>query len=131
MNHPAWIDNAIQFPRLLAEIVATQQLDLQALATSMDLSADQVQELLTRATTAWEDLQTDPAPRVMLDLSVFNEDGSVSGMATWDLSTLTISDVVCHASQLAVVRRAGGDIEPILDELDEALESANLLEPSI
>lgn len=30
MNHPAWIDNAVQFPRLLAEIMATQQLDLQA-----------------------------------------------------------------------------------------------------
>jgi len=49
-----WEDNAIQFPRLLAEIVATQDLNLEELASSMDLELDDVNELLDRAQNAWE-----------------------------------------------------------------------------
>jgi hypothetical protein len=49
-----WADNAIQFPRLLAEIVATQQLDMHLLCESMDLDMDDLNELLDRADDAWE-----------------------------------------------------------------------------
>lgn len=52
---PKWENDAIQFPRLLAEIIATQdKLDVQALADSMDLSVDQIDELFDRANDAWE-----------------------------------------------------------------------------
>ncbi len=47
-----WERNDIQFPRLLAEIFAAGALShegLQAVADSMDLSVDQVNELLQRA----------------------------------------------------------------------------------
>ena len=51
-----WQDNAIQFPRLLCEIVATNTtLDLASVAESMDLELSQVLELLDRAHLAWEE----------------------------------------------------------------------------
>ncbi len=50
-----WNDDSIQFARLLAEINATQNdLDLRALAESMDLSIDEINELFDRADIAWE-----------------------------------------------------------------------------
>ena len=50
-----WENNNIQFPRLLAEIVATQcNLDFAALCESMDLTVDEVDELFDRAQMEWE-----------------------------------------------------------------------------
>lgn len=50
-----WSRNDIQFPRLLSEIVATQdKLDMPALAESMDLDVSEVGELFERAQTAWQ-----------------------------------------------------------------------------
>ena len=37
-----WLRDDIQFPRLLAEITATQDIDIALLAESMDLSFDEV-----------------------------------------------------------------------------------------
>jgi hypothetical protein len=54
MENPLWLDDGIQFPRLLCEIVATCDLDLNALAESMDLTVAEVNELLDRADRAWE-----------------------------------------------------------------------------
>ena len=48
-SEDSWNDNRIQFPRLLAEIRATQNLDYEALCDSMDLTVEQVDELLERA----------------------------------------------------------------------------------
>ncbi|APR93803.1 hypothetical protein PATSB16_04590 [Pandoraea thiooxydans] len=45
----------VQFPRLLAEIAATQEsLDLSKLAQAMDLTIDEVNSLFERAREAWE-----------------------------------------------------------------------------
>ncbi len=53
-----WKNNVIQFPRLLCEIVATQEnLDLVALADSMDLTVDEVKELFDRAHIEWEGIK--------------------------------------------------------------------------
>lgn len=53
-----WNDNNIQFTRLLAEIHATQNdLDLRALAVSMDLSVDEILQLFQRAEIAWEEIK--------------------------------------------------------------------------
>lgn len=48
-----WARNDLQFPRLLAEIAATQALDLEALSEAMDLEEDAIDELLERAQTKW------------------------------------------------------------------------------
>ena len=49
-----WEDNNIQFPRLLAEIWYTQEIDYDELCDSMDLTDEQVDELFDRARTIWE-----------------------------------------------------------------------------
>jgi len=56
--NPLWNKNVIQFPRLLAEIVATQpNLDMHALADSMDLEVDDVDDLFDRAQIEWEKIK--------------------------------------------------------------------------
>jgi hypothetical protein len=49
-----WNEDNIQFPRLLAEIVATQDIDVNALAESMDLDTDEVWALFSRAEKKFE-----------------------------------------------------------------------------
>ena len=44
-----WKSNTIQFPRLISEINATQELNLKTLAKEMDLTVDNVLELFERA----------------------------------------------------------------------------------
>lgn len=54
---PVWLDNDIQFPRLLAEIRATWDVtpeQYRALADSMDLDPERIDELFDRAQDAWE-----------------------------------------------------------------------------
>lgn len=59
-----WMDNAIQFPRLLCEINATQGLDTEALKDSMDLNSDRLEELFERAHKTWEAVKSRaPGPR--------------------------------------------------------------------
>ena len=54
-----WNDDHIQFPRLIAEIVATQDsLDIGALADSMDLHEYEVCELFDRAELSWQDIKS-------------------------------------------------------------------------
>ena len=51
-----WAADAIQFPRLLAELRAVGLTGEQyaGLSESMDLTRDQIDELLERAETAWQ-----------------------------------------------------------------------------
>lgn len=51
-----WNDDAIQFPRLLAEIraVGLSLQQYEALTDSMDLGFDEINEVLERAESAWE-----------------------------------------------------------------------------
>ena len=56
-----WENDHVQFARLLAEIVATQEkLDIDALCTSMDLTPDDIDELFERAQMCWEAYKTAP-----------------------------------------------------------------------
>ncbi len=57
MSNANWQDNAVQFPRLLAEIMANCDLDMPAIAGAMDLSVEQLSELFDRADQAWEDIK--------------------------------------------------------------------------
>lgn len=50
-----WENNALQFPRLLAELQGVLcAADLKSVAESMDLEPDQVLELFDRAVEEWE-----------------------------------------------------------------------------
>jgi hypothetical protein len=54
-NKDRWKDNKVQFARLLCELVATHEnIDVKALAESMDLRAVDVDELFDRAQHVWE-----------------------------------------------------------------------------
>ena len=59
MSNKIWLDNNIQFPRLLAEIMATQSnIDFKALSESMDLSEDDILEIFNRAQDTWEGVKS-------------------------------------------------------------------------
>ena len=54
MAHSKWEDDHIQFPRLIAEIIATQEkLDVAALCEAMDISIEELDSLFERAQVAW------------------------------------------------------------------------------
>lgn len=55
-DNPRWLDDSVQFPRLLSEIeaVAGDVVPWEDVAASMDLSLNQVDELISRAQVAWE-----------------------------------------------------------------------------
>lgn len=57
-ENPRWLNNEVQFARLLCEIVAAYEGDLKDLVRdvgrSMDLSVDSVNELFDRAEEVWE-----------------------------------------------------------------------------
>jgi len=60
-NSSPWQRNDVQFPRLLAEIMASGAIDENALTTireSMDLQTEELQELFDRAQTEWEQIKT-------------------------------------------------------------------------
>jgi hypothetical protein len=58
-----WSDDSIQFPRLLAEICATQaNLDDAALCESMELTENEIGALFGRAQAAWESIKATTAP---------------------------------------------------------------------
>ena len=52
-----WKDNAIQFPRLISEIMATQEIEIEALCQSMDLTEVEVEELFDRADAIWQEIK--------------------------------------------------------------------------
>lgn len=56
-SYSNWGNNNVQFPRLLAEINATQEIDFEALVVSMDLSVHHIKELFERAQTEWEQIK--------------------------------------------------------------------------
>lgn len=53
-TNPLWDDNTIQFARLLCEIMATQNVDYEALCESMDLTDADINDLFDRADDVWE-----------------------------------------------------------------------------
>lgn len=52
-----WERDDIQFPRLLAEVLATQDLDMGALSVSMDLTVQEITALFDRAERTWESIK--------------------------------------------------------------------------
>ena len=54
-----WKDNSIQFPRLIAEIIANvniNEMEMRSLRESMDLSQAEVNELFDRAQEEWDEI---------------------------------------------------------------------------
>ncbi|VWC52672.1 hypothetical protein BLA13014_08020 [Burkholderia aenigmatica] len=99
---PLWDRDDIQFPRLLAEIMATQEnLDMSALAESMDLSVEEVSSLFDRADKAWEMIKAEACPvhsaldgepsptdvrKAVVQFVVLHDDGA--DLSSWSLEEL-------------------------------------------
>lgn len=70
--------------------------------------------------------------KLTVNLNIFDDEGNVLRGTTADLTTDEISDIVAHASQLAVIRRSAkrssGDTEAVQAELEEALSVAGVLD---
>jgi len=58
----AWEDDHVQFPRLIEEIIANQELNWSEIRKSMDLTDAQLHELLDRAHDAWERIKEQICP---------------------------------------------------------------------
>ena len=101
-TNPLWDDNLFQFPRLLCEINATQELDLPALAESMDLTLPDVIELFDRADDVWELAKQagfprwssdDPTP--LNDHQAMDTIHQIMDASEWSADTLdAIADIV-------------------------------------
>lgn len=62
MSSRAWNNDLVQFARLLCEIAATQNVDLDLLEESMDLPFKEVDDLFERAHDVWEAVKEDGLP---------------------------------------------------------------------
>ena len=67
------------------------------------------------------------AKLIPVGLNIFDDDGLVVDAATSDLTVQQISDIVDHASQAVLLRRSGHSIDDVLNELEEALISADVI----
>lgn len=69
---------------------------------------------------------------VTVNLNIFDDEGNVVDGTTADLTVDQLSDIVDHASQLALIRRSAklssGDTEAVLSELEEALSAAGVID---
>lgn len=72
-----WKSDFIQFPRLIAEICATQDLDVNALAESMDLDVNDVHDLLDRAQMTWASMSSPQRPFIVTSHSPIDETAEV------------------------------------------------------
>lgn len=65
---------------------------------------------------------------ITIDLNVFDDDGNVVDGTTATLSNDQVSDIVDHASQAIILRREGKNFDSVLNELDEALSSSEVIQ---
>ncbi|MCE6957880.1 hypothetical protein LAZ40_02255 [Cereibacter sphaeroides] len=102
------------------------------LAKLAEVSADRCEDprgLLYRlAREARDALDQGQPEKIAVPLNAFNREGSVIGRTTAELTLPQIADIVDHAAQLVLVRRAGEETNQVLDELEEALTAADVIE---
>lgn len=65
--------------------------------------------------------------KVDITLNEFDDDGNAVDTHSMEITTAQASDVIDHAAQAIIIRRAGGNIDAILDELEDALSASGVL----
>lgn len=66
---------------------------------------------------------------VTLNLNVYDDVGNVVDGTTANLSVDQLSDIVDQASQLILIRRDGQNLDGWLNDLEEALSAADVIDP--
>ncbi len=56
-----------------------------------------------------------------ITITKFDANGSPNGISRKNLTDAQLADVINHAAQAIAVRRAGGNVDLVLNELEEAL----------
>jgi len=56
-----------------------------------------------------------------ITITKFDSNGSPNGISRKNLTDAQLADVINHAAQAIAVRRAGGNVDLVLNELEEAL----------
>ena len=114
-----WLRDDIQFPRLLAEITATQDIDIALLAESMDLSFDEVVELFDRAEAAWEASKAALCP-VRTPAPAMISAKSISVRYNGSKKSITTLAIVTVAGQEFDLRICGRGKEAYFEWINEA-----------
>lgn len=66
--------------------------------------------------------------KLTVNLNVFDKDGYLLDSTTAELTLSQISNIIDQASQVIRLRRNGGYFENIMDDLDDALSAADVIE---
>jgi hypothetical protein len=103
-------------------------LESMLLALGQSIDPLVLQEAVTTALDAYGNNDGASCDKVTVDLNVFDDDGSVVDSTTATMTVGELSDIVDHASQLIILRREGKPFEEVMDELDEALSVAEVIE---
>jgi len=101
-NADRWCDDSIQFPRLIAEIMATQAIDFEALCDAMDLDVSEVNGLFDRANRAWERAKREVTP------------GSREGRAPLEEGEDPDAEMTFAGVSVTITRSAGQDDAPVV-----------------
>lgn len=126
-NDSPWDDDSIQFPRLLAEIAATDALTpevFEQLRELMDLDNNEINELLERAHCEWEEIKARKCPPPAAAVVV--PDGNPNEEEDWTLAPrhnlwLTVDDFSVH-----IIRTGEGIVLDVYAkgcEMDDTLAS--------
>lgn len=102
-------------------------LEAVALALASTIAPTVLEEAIATALDAYGN-NADVADTVTLDLNIFDNDGNVVDGTTATMSVARLSDIVDHASQLILIRRGAQPLDNVLDDLDEALSVADVID---
>lgn len=133
----------MQFTKMQSDAILAGLRLLQTSLDNRDVLPEGISDILTSAgnhdgmTAAeidsfCEEINCSDSQTITINLNIFDDEGNVVDGATCDLSIDQISDIVDHASQWAIVnrsaRRSSGDTDAILQELEEALVAADVVD---
>lgn len=62
-----------------------------------------------------------------ITITKFDSNGSPNGIKRTHFTEVQLADVINHAAQAIAVRKAGGNVDLVLNELEEALDAYAIL----
>lgn len=66
-------------------------------------------------------MTTETTETTDITITKFDSNGSPNGISRKNFTDAQLADVINHAAQAIAVRRAGGNVDLVLNELEEAL----------
>lgn len=95
-----WLNDRVQFARLLSEIIATQEVDVALLEDSMDLYASEIDKLFERAHVTWEQAKGSIERDPDIEVEVTMNDGTSGRWVIDDEAWARVEKILGHADTL-------------------------------